>query len=53
MLVTHSLTDSLTDSLPFSKLDGCDPGVWRYLLLLMLVMRITNRMATVCYRFGS
>ena len=32
MLVTHSLTDWLTDSLPFSKLDWCDPGVWRCLL---------------------
>ena len=29
MLVTHSLTDWLTHSLPFSKLDWCDPGVWR------------------------
>ena len=29
MLVTHWLTDSLTNWLPFSKLDWCDPGVWR------------------------
>ena len=28
-LVTNSLTDSLTNSLLFSKLDWCDPGVWR------------------------
>ena len=28
MLVTHSLTHRL----PFSKLDWCDPGVWRCLL---------------------
>ena len=27
--VTHSLTHSLTDWLLFSKLDWCDPGVWR------------------------
>ena len=25
----HSLTHWLTDSLTFSKLDWCDPGVWR------------------------
>ena len=25
-----SLTDWLTDWLPFSKVDWCDPGVWRY-----------------------
>ena len=24
-----SLTDSLTNSLPFSKLDRCDPGMWK------------------------
>ena len=24
-----SVTNSLTDSLPFSKLDWCDPGMWR------------------------
>ena len=29
MLVTHSLTDSLTNWLLFSKLDWCDPGLWR------------------------
>ena len=29
MLVTNSLTHSLTDWLLFSKLDWCDPGVWR------------------------
>ena len=27
-----SLTHSLTDSLPFSKLDWCDPGMWRWQL---------------------
>ena len=59
MLVTHSLTNSLTHSLPFSKLDWCDPGVWRCLLKICwgcyccwwIVMRIV--LATVCYRFGS
>ena len=30
--VTPSLPNSLTDSLLFSKLDWCDPGVWRYQL---------------------
>ena len=29
VLVTHSLTHWLTHSLLFSKLDWCDPGVWR------------------------
>ena len=29
MLVTNSLPNSLTDSVTFSKLDWCDPGVWR------------------------
>ena len=29
--LTHWLTDSLTHSVTFSKLDWCDPGVWRYL----------------------
>ena len=28
MLVTHWLTHSLTNSLPCSKLDRCDPGMW-------------------------
>ena len=32
MLVTHSLTHSLTNWLPFSKLDWCDPGMWRWQL---------------------
>ena len=32
ILVTHSLTNWLTDSLLFSKLDWCNPGVWRYQL---------------------
>ena len=32
MLVTNSLTDWLTDSLLFSKLDWCDPGMWRWQL---------------------
>ena len=32
MLVTHSLTDWLTNSLPFSKLDWCEPGKWRWQL---------------------
>ena len=32
MLVTHSLTDWLTNWLPFSKLDWCDPGMWRWQL---------------------
>ena len=50
---------SLTNSLPFSKLDWCDPGVWRcqlktcwgLLLLLMLMMRIV--LATVWCILGS
>ena len=29
MLVTHSLTNWLTDWLLFSKLDWCDSGLWR------------------------
>ena len=59
MFVSHSLTDSLIDSLLFSKLDWCD--VWlvkmptqnllRLLLLLMLTVRIV--LATVCCRLGS
>ena len=28
--LTHSLTDWLTDWLLFSKLDWCDPGIWRW-----------------------
>ena len=32
MLVTNSLTNSLTHWLLPSKLDWCDPGVWRYQL---------------------
>ena len=32
MLVTNSLTHSLTNSLLFSKLDWCDPGMWRWQL---------------------
>ena len=32
MLVTNSLTNWLTHWLLFSKLDWCDPGVWRCLL---------------------
>ena len=55
----HSLTDSLTHSVTFSKLDWCDPGVWRcqlktcwgLLLLLMLMMRIV--LATVWCILGS
>ena len=47
--LTHSLTDPLTDSLLFSKLDWCDPGVWRYQLktcyrtwVRSLVMLVSN-----------
>ena len=29
MLVSNSLTNWLTDWLTFSKIDWCDPGVWR------------------------
>ena len=29
MLVTNCLPNSLTDSVTFSKLDWCDPGMWR------------------------
>ena len=32
MLVTNSLTNWLTHSLLFSRLDWCDPSVWRCLL---------------------
>ena len=32
LTLTHSLTDYLTDSVMFSKLDWCAPGVWRCLL---------------------
>ena len=32
MLVTHWLTDWLTDLLLFSKLDWCDSGMWRWQL---------------------
>ena len=59
MLVSNSLTDSLTHSLLFSKLDWCD--VWlvkmptqnllSLLLLLMLMMR--NVLTTVLCSFGS
>ena len=45
MLVTNSLTHSVT----FSKLDWCNHDVRR--CLLMLMMRIVS--ATVCCRFGS
>ena len=55
MLVTNWLTDWLTNSLPFSKLDWCGPGVptqnlLRLLMLLMLMLRII--LATACW-FGS
>ena len=32
MLVTNSVTHWLTHSLPFSKLDWCEPGIWRWQL---------------------
>ena len=59
MLVTDWLTHWLPNSVLFSKLYWCNPGVWRcqletcwgLLLLLMLMMRIVS--ATVCCRFGS
>ena len=59
MLVTHWLTHWLPNSVLFSKLDWCDPGVWRcqlktcwgLLLLLMLMMRIV--LATVWCILGS
>ena len=55
----HSLTHWLPNSVLFSKLDWCDPGVWRcqlktcwgLLLLLMLMMRIM--LATVWCILGS
>ena len=58
-LVSNSLIDSLLNSLLFSRLDWCDPGVWRcqvktsfwLLLLLMLVLR--NVLTTVWCRFRS
>ena len=45
-----SLTDWLTNSLLFSKLDWCNPGVWRCQLKTLL-MRIV--LATICWRFRS
>ena len=32
MLVSNSLTNSLTHWLPFSELDSCDPGMWKWQL---------------------
>ena len=49
--LTLSLTNWLTDSVPFSRLDWCYPGVLRFLLLLMLMLRIV--LVTVCWRFAS
>ena len=58
--LTDSLTDWLTDSLLFSELDWCDPGMRRCLLKAcwgcyccwsLIVMRIV--LATVCCRFGN
>ena len=57
--LTPWLTHSLPNSVLFSKLDWCDPGVWRcqlktcwgLLLLLMLMMRIV--LATVWCILGS
>ena len=34
----HKLTKSLTDWLLFSKLDWCDPGMWRWQLQLVEVV---------------
>ena len=37
-----SVTNSLTDSLPFSKLDWCDPGVWRCQLKTVEVVTVAD-----------
>ena len=42
MLVTNSLTNSLTNWLPFSKLDWCDPGMWRWELSLVEVVTVVH-----------
>ena len=43
-----SLTNWLTDSLPFSKLDWCDPGVWRCQLKICWACYCCS-----CWRWGS
>ena len=53
------LSLSVTHSVTFSRLDWCDPGLWRCQLktcwwcyfVMLLMMRIV--LATVCCRFGS
>ena len=41
-LVTHSLTNSLTHSLLFSKLDWCDPVAWRCFSKLVEVVTVAD-----------
>ena len=38
----HWLCFSLTDSLPFSKLDWCDPGMWECQLKLVEVITVAD-----------
>ena len=42
MLVSDSLTDWLTNWLLFSKLDWCDPGMWRWPLKLVEVVTVAH-----------
>ena len=41
--LTHSLTDSLTHSVTFSRLDWCDPGVWRCQLVEVVTVADEDR----------
>ena len=49
--LANLVSNWLTRSVTFSKLDWCDPSLLMLLLLLTLIMRIV--LATVCCRFGS
>ena len=40
--LTDSLTHSLTNSLLFSKLDWCNPGMWRWQLKLVEVVTVAH-----------
>ena len=42
MLVTHWLTHWLPNSVLFSKLDWCDPGMWRWQLKLVEVVTVAH-----------
>ena len=56
ILVSNSLTDSLTDSLPFSKIDvtlACEDA-YSKLVEVVTVADVTRIvLATICGRFGS